>query len=48
MATIITDPAQAASELARLFDIHKHAVFFGGAGVSTASGITDFRNVDGL
>ena len=48
MATIISDPAQAASELAQLFDTHEHAVFFGGAGVSTASGIPDFRSVDGL
>lgn len=27
---------------------HKHIVFFGGAGVSTASGIPDFRSEDGL
>lgn len=27
---------------------HKHIVFFGGAGVSTASGIPDFRSKDGL
>ena len=26
----------------------KRLVFFGGAGVSTASGIPDFRGVDGL
>ena len=26
----------------------KHIVFFGGAGVSTASGIKDFRSKDGL
>ena len=26
----------------------KSAVFFGGAGVSTESGIPDFRSVDGL
>lgn len=26
----------------------KHAVFFGGAGVSTASGIPDFRSADGI
>ena len=26
----------------------KNAVFFGGAGVSTESGIPDFRSVDGL
>lgn len=44
----ITDAAQAAEVLACLFDEHEHAVFFGGAGVSTASGIPDFRSVDGL
>ena len=44
----ISDPIQAARELKRLFDEHDHAVFFGGAGVSTASGIPDFRSVDGL
>lgn len=47
-STAITDPQQAARELAHLFDAHDHAVFFGGAGVSTASGIPDFRSVDGL
>ncbi len=26
----------------------RHAVFFGGAGVSTESGIPDFRSKDGL
>ena len=44
----ITDAARAAQTLERLFDEHEHAVFFGGAGVSTASGIPDFRSVDGL
>ena len=29
-------------------DTHKRIVFFGGAGVSTESGIPDFRSVDGL
>ena len=27
---------------------HKNMVFFGGAGVSTASGIPDFRSADGI
>ena len=35
-------------ELQRLVDESRHIVFFGGAGVSTESGIPDFRSVDGL
>ena len=38
-------------EIARLQEIideSKNIVFFGGAGVSTESGIPDFRSVDGL
>ena len=34
--------------LQQLIDESKHIVFFGGAGVSTESGIPDFRSVDGL
>lgn len=48
MAQIIDDPREAARVLAGLFGSHDRAVFFGGAGVSTASGIPDFRSVDGL
>lgn len=33
-------------ELQRLIDTHENIVFFGGAGVSTESGIPDFRSVD--
>ncbi|MGI6231051.1 MAG: NAD-dependent protein deacylase [Tractidigestivibacter sp.] len=44
----ITDPQQAAQELSRRIDRAKSVVFFGGAGVSTASGIPDFRSEDGL
>lgn len=45
----ITNPSEAAQELSRLFDkANGKAVFFGGAGVSTASGIPDFRSIDGL
>lgn len=35
-------------ELQHLIDTHHRIVFFGGAGVSTESGIPDFRSVDGL
>lgn len=35
-------------ELQRVIDESKSIVFFGGAGVSTESGIPDFRSVDGL
>lgn len=48
MSQAITDAALAADALKRLFATHKRVVFFGGAGVSTASGIPDFRSVDGL
>ena len=34
--------------LQKLIDESKKIVFFGGAGVSTESGIKDFRSVDGL
>ena len=44
----ITDANEAASRLAELFGKSSRAVFFGGAGVSTASGIPDFRSADGL
>lgn len=35
-------------KLQRMIDESKRIVFFGGAGVSTESGIPDFRSVDGL
>lgn len=35
-------------ELQKVIDNSKRIVFFGGAGVSTESGIPDFRSVDGL
>lgn len=35
-------------ELQRIIDKSRRMVFFGGAGVSTESGIPDFRSVDGL
>ena len=34
--------------LKELTDSSRNIVFFGGAGVSTESGIPDFRSVDGL
>lgn len=48
MARTITDAAEVATELSKRFERARSAVFFGGAGVSTASGIPDFRSVDGL
>ena len=35
-------------ELQKMIDESNNIVFFGGAGVSTESGIPDFRSVDGL
>ncbi|MBF1124757.1 MAG: NAD-dependent protein deacylase, partial [Solobacterium sp.] len=35
-------------ELQDIIDHSNHIVFFTGAGVSTASGIPDFRSIDGL
>ncbi|MBQ6582760.1 MAG: NAD-dependent protein deacylase [Mogibacterium sp.] len=35
-------------KLQQMIDTHSRIVFFGGAGVSTASGIPDFRSADGL
>ena len=48
MARTITDPKEAAAELKERIGRARDVVFFGGAGVSTASGIPDFRSVDGL
>ncbi len=44
----ITDPKEAADALKQVIDQSDNVVFFGGAGVSTASGIPDFRSEDGL
>ena len=35
-------------QLKKLIEQADHVVFFGGAGVSTESGIPDFRSADGL
>ena len=34
--------------LQKIYDESSNIVFFGGAGVSTESGIPDFRSIDGL
>ena len=39
---------KAIDELREIIDKYDNIVFFGGAGVSTESGIPDFRSVDGL
>ncbi|WP_313370352.1 Sir2 family NAD-dependent protein deacetylase, partial [Sedimentibacter sp.] len=36
------------TEFQRIISNYNNIVFFGGAGVSTESGIPDFRSVDGL
>ena len=48
MGRTITNAAQAARELSERVAAAGSVVFFGGAGVSTASGIPDFRSIDGL
>lgn len=37
-----------ADELAEIIKNSRKAVFFGGAGMSTESGIPDFRSADGI
>ncbi len=44
----ITNAQEAAQALQKSVDRANNVVFFGGAGVSTASGIPDFRSPDGL
>lgn len=39
---------EAVKQLEQWLQESRYAVFFGGAGVSTESGIPDFRSVDGL
>ncbi len=45
---VVTDCVEAADELRAVCERSGRLVFFGGAGVSTASGIPDFRSPDGL
>ena len=40
--------AEKREKLQHIIDTHRRIVFFGGAGVSTESGIPDFRSQDGL
>ena len=40
--------AEQKAALEKIIDLSRRMVFFGGAGVSTASGIPDFRSADGL
>lgn len=40
--------SEAVNELKKIVEKYDNIVFFGGAGVSTESGIPDFRSVDGL
>ena len=47
-ARVVSDASEVAQELAERIGRAKSVVFFGGAGVSTASGIPDFRSEDGL
>ena len=48
MAKTIKDPKEAAATLREAVQKAGSVVFFGGAGVSTASGIPDFRSPNGL
>ncbi len=44
----MADYAGQIAQLKEILAVHDNIVFFGGAGVSTESGIPDFRSVDGL
>ncbi len=48
MMTFIEKPSSSVYDLLERIKESRHIVFFGGAGVSTESGIPDFRSTDGL
>ena len=48
MKELTSEQLRSIEEFQRIIDAHDNIVFFGGAGVSTESGIPDFRSVDGL
>ena len=48
MKTLSENDLKNIEEFQKIIDSHDNIVFFGGAGVSTESGIPDFRSVDGL
>ncbi|MBP5282630.1 MAG: NAD-dependent protein deacylase [Lachnospiraceae bacterium] len=48
MRTLTEADLKNIEEFQKIIDEHSNIVFFGGAGVSTESGIPDFRSVDGL
>lgn len=48
MGRTISNPREAADALKSICESSRSLVFFGGAGVSTASGIPDFRSANGL
>ena len=48
MKELTSEQLQAIKEFQEIIDKYDNIVFFGGAGVSTESGIPDFRSVDGL
>ena len=48
MKTLSENDLKNIEEFQKIIDSHDNIVFFGGAGVSTESGIPDFRSTDGL
>ena len=48
MNELTSEQLKAIEEFQQIIDKYDNIVFFGGAGVSTESGIPDFRSVDGL